>query len=237
MTVQRMFFHAVAIAALGAMCLAQTSTGTGSTTGPSNSMGQEQQGMGQHQPSGANTPSSMNRETGTDHSSTYGTTNKTMKSPDSAFIRKAAQGGMAEVQLGNLAERNAASGSVKQFGNMMVADHSKANKELQRVAREKGITIPASLDAKDKQVKRLLESKHGSSFDKAYVRDMVKDHEADVAEFRNEAENGKDPDVKAFAQKTLPTLEEHLAKAKEIAGEVGVGTVQNTPGAMSSHQK
>jgi putative membrane protein len=257
--VQRMFFHAVAIAALGAMCLAQSTTGAGSTTGPGSSMGQEQQSMGQQstgadnspastspgsnpssgstssghpgssmgqeqqsmgRPSSSNTPSSMSGNTGT--------------SPDSAFIKKAAQGGMAEVQLGTLAERNAANEAVKQFGTMMVTDHSKANDELQQIAREKGVAVPAAMDPKDRQEMKLLESKHGATFDKSYARNMVKDHEMDVAEFRKEAQEGKDPEVKAWAQKTLPTLEQHLAKAKEVEAQIG-NEPGKRPGAMSSH--
>jgi putative membrane protein len=90
---------------------------------------------------------------------------------------------------------------------------------------------------KDKRTSKMLQSKQGADFDKAYIHDMVKDHEADLAEFRREAENGKDPDVKAWAQKTLPTLEQHLESAKQVAGQIGGSdTSKKAAGAMSSPQ-
>src|SRR6202790_2423936 len=120
-----------------------------------------------------------------------------MMSPEHMFVMKAAQGGMAEVKLGNLAKQNGGSDSVKQFGGRMVTDHSQANDELRQLAQQKRITLPSDVSAKDKRLSKMLGSKQGSDFDKAYIHDMVKDHQTDVAEFRNEAENGKDPDIKA----------------------------------------
>jgi putative membrane protein len=145
-----------------------------------------------------------------------------MGSPDHTFIMKAAQGGLAEVVLGNLAQQNGGNDSVKQFGERMVKDHSLANDELRQLAQQKGITLPADVSTKDHQIDKMLESKQGADFDRAYIHDMVRDHETDIAEFRREAENGKDPAVKAWAQKTLPTLEQHLAAAKQVAAQVGV---------------
>jgi len=156
-----------------------------------------------------------------------------LKSPDHEFIMKAAKGGMAEVNLGNLAQQNGGSDAVKKFGNRMVTDHSQANDQLRQIAQQEGITLPTNVDSKDERLTKMLQSKQGADFDKAYIRDMVKDHEADVAEFRNEAANGKDPQVKAWAQKTLPTLEQHLEMAKQVAGQVGA---DKKPGAMSSQQ-
>lgn len=138
-----------------------------------------------------------------------------MGSPDNTWINKAAQGGMAEVELGQLAQSNASSDAVKQFGKRMVDDHTKANNELKRIAADKGITLPSGLDAKDQAVKDRLSKLSGKEFDRAYMEDMVKDHRGDVAEFKKEASSGKDSDVKAFAAKTLPTLEEHLKLAEQ----------------------
>lgn len=159
-----------------------------------------------------------------------------MKSPDHAFIVKAAQGGLAEVTLGNLAKQNGGSEAVKQFGERMMTDHSMANDELRHIADQKGITLPSGESTKDHRTGRMLESKQGASFDKAYMRDMVKDHEADIAEFRREAENGKDPEVKAWAQKTLSILEQHLAAAKQVATQVGARAAKQSPGAMAAKQ-
>ncbi len=136
-------------------------------------------------------------------------------SPDNTWITKAAQGGMAEVELGKLAQSNASSDAVKQFGQRMVDDHTKAGEELARIAADKGITLPTGLDAKNQATKDRLSKLTGKEFDRAYMQDMVKDHRGDVAEFKKEAASGKDPEVKAFASKTLPTLEEHLKLAEQ----------------------
>jgi putative membrane protein len=136
---------------------------------------------------------------------------------DRTFMRKAAEGGKAEVELGKLAQEKAASPEVKQFGERMVNDHTKASDQLKQVAEKEGVTLPDKLNAKDRATKARLEKLSGEAFDRAYMRDMVKDHTEDVAEFRKEANNGKDPEVKSFASQTVPTLEDHLKEAKNIA--------------------
>lgn len=140
-----------------------------------------------------------------------------LSAADQHFIKKAAEGGMAEVELGKLATEKASSPDVKQFGQRMVDDHSKANDQLKQVASEKGVTMPDQLSAKDAATKAKLEKLSGDSFDRAYMKDMVTDHTKDVSEFRMESKDAKDPDVKSFASQTLPTLEEHLKQAKSIA--------------------
>lgn len=139
-----------------------------------------------------------------------------MSSPDSQFIIKAAQGGLAEVELGNVAKDHAKSNDVKDFGQKMVDDHSKANDELKALASQKNVTLPNAVDPKSKAIMDKLSSLHGDAFDRAYVKDMVADHKQDIAEFRKEANNGKDPDVKAWASKTLPTLESHLGMIQNL---------------------
>lgn len=124
---------------------------------------------------------------------------------------------MAEVELGKLAAERASSPDVKQFGQRMVDDHTKANDQLKQVASEKGVTVPDKLSAKDEATKDRLEKLSGEQFDHAYMRNMVTDHTKDVSEFRTEAKAAKDPAVKDFAQQTLPTLEDHLKQAKSIA--------------------
>jgi len=133
---------------------------------------------------------------------------------DQHFIMKAAQGGMAEVELGNLALQNASSQAVKDFGQKMVDDHSKANNELKDLAGRKNVTLPGAIDAKDKATKDRLAQLHGAAFDRAYMRDMVMDHKKDIAEFQKEATSGMDPDVKNWASTTLPTLQHHLQMAQ-----------------------
>lgn len=139
------------------------------------------------------------------------------------FVREAAMGGMAEVELGQLAQERAASDSVKAFGQRMVDDHSKANDELKDLAASKQIDLPAKPDAKHKAVQDRLSKLSGKQFDRAYMQAMTDDHVHDVAAFKREAQSSKDPDVKAFASKTLPTLEDHLAEAKRVRAGIESG--------------
>lgn len=140
-----------------------------------------------------------------------------MTMSDEAFLKKAAQGGMAEVELGQLAVQHASSEQVKKFGQRMVDDHTKANDQLKQVAEQEHVKLPTQPDAKDKATKARLEKLSGKQFDDAYMKDMVKDHKKDVAEFARVSKDAKDPDVKSFAQQTLSTLREHLTLAQQIA--------------------
>ncbi len=140
---------------------------------------------------------------------------KTAASPDQKFITEAATGGKAEVELGKLASERGGSDAVKQFGQKMATDHGKANDELAQLAQQKGITLPTDLDAKHKKLHDRLSKLSGAEFDAAYMREMVRDHDKDVKEFQRESRRGKDPDVKAWAAKTLPTLQEHDQLAKQ----------------------
>jgi putative membrane protein len=136
---------------------------------------------------------------------------------DQTFVMKAAQGGMAEVELGQLATQKASSDEVKQFGQRMVDDHSKTNDQLKQIANQKGIAIPTKLSSKDAATTARLEKLSGEQFDHAYMQTMVRDHTKDVAEFRTESKTAKDPLLKNFVSQTLPTLEDHLKQAKRIA--------------------
>ena len=134
---------------------------------------------------------------------------------------EAAQGGMAEVELGQLATQKASSDAVKQFGQRMVTDHGKANDELKTLAQSKSIMLPTDI-GKHKATKDKLEKLSGAAFDRAYMQEMLNDHRKDVSDFRKESQSGKDPDVKAWAARTLPTLEEHLQMAQSASrGAVG----------------
>jgi putative membrane protein len=134
---------------------------------------------------------------------------------DMKFAREACLGGMEEVELGKIAVQNGKSDKVKQFGQRMIDDHSKAGDELKSIAAKDNITLPTELDAKHKAVVDRFRNMNGAAFDKAYMRDMVKDHEMDVADFQKEANSGMNTDLKDWAGKTLPTLQDHLRMAKE----------------------
>ena len=127
---------------------------------------------------------------------------------DKTFMKKAAKGGTMEVAMGQLAEQKAQSEDVKSFGKRMVTDHSKANDELKSIASKKGVQLPS----KEHTIKW--------TSDKAYVDMMVKDHEKDLAEFKEEASGGSDPDVKKFADDTSKVIQEHLDLVKEIQGKL-----------------
>jgi putative membrane protein len=134
---------------------------------------------------------------------------------DTTFVMKAAMGGMEEVDLGNLASQQAASERVKNFGAMMVRDHTQANNELMSLANGHGMNIASgmALPADMQKDKTNLVAKQGAAFDKAYMNMMVSDHRKDVAEFEKASKNAKDPQLKDFATRTLPTLKTHLDSA------------------------
>lgn len=132
------------------------------------------------------------------------------------FLSKATQANLAEVELGKLAAERGESAEVKQFGQKMVDDHGKANKEVESLASQKGVTLPTYVDAAHKAAKARLEKLSGQAFDRAFAAQMVKDHRAAVALFQTQARTGKDPDVKAFAEKMVPDLQGHLKMAMDL---------------------
>ena len=129
----------------------------------------------------------------------------------------AAQGGMLEVRLGKIAKEKAARQDLKDFGAMMATDHGKAGGELKAVATKNGVTLPTDLDAKHKAIVDRLNKLSGAEFDKAYISEMVKDHEKDGIAFEAASKTAKNADVKGFAAKTLPVIKFHLKKIKAIA--------------------
>ncbi len=144
---------------------------------------------------------------------------------DMSFLKDAAQGGMAEVELGKLAQNNAQDDQVKQFGAKMVQDHSAANNQLAQIASSKGLQLPQQIDRKDEQQQARLAKLRGTEFDRAYMAAMVKDHDKDAKAFRQEAQAGTDPDLKRFARQTLATIEQHDKLAQNIDSSLtGVGS-------------
>jgi putative membrane protein len=142
--------------------------------------------------------------------------------PDASFYKKAAEGGIAEVQLGKLAQTKSSNASVKDFGAMMVTDHTAANEKLQALAAKKNIKLPTSPSVGQMASQTKLEVLSGTTFDKSYIKGMVEDHQEDIKEFQTEASSGQDPDAKAYAAATLPTLKAHLKKIQAIAAAQGV---------------
>ena len=131
-----------------------------------------------------------------------------LSAADKTFMMNAAKGGMMEVEWGKLAGQNGQNADVKKFGNRMVTDHSKANSELMALAKEEGVSLPGA------------KSPGKWKSDKDYMGMMVKDHQADLAEFQKEAQSGTDPDVKSFATKGSKMISTHLKLAQETQGKL-----------------
>jgi putative membrane protein len=153
-----------------------------------------------------------------------------MSSQDHKFVMEAAMGGLMEVELGRVAAQRGTSEAVKQFGQRMVDDHSKANEELMSLASSKGMTLPTTLDEKHQKDVTKLSGMSGAEFDRAYAKEMLSDHTKDVREFERQSTRGGDPDIRAFAAKTLPTLQEHLQMARALPGNEGSGNSNSNSG-------
>jgi putative membrane protein len=139
-------------------------------------------------------------------------TSASLNDKDKDFMQTAAKDGMTEVEMGKMGQKQAKNAEVKKFATRMVNDHSKANAQLKALAKKKGVTLDAEAPKMDKMDE--------ANFDKEYMDHMVKEHEKDVAAFEEEAKDGSDPDVKAWANKTLPTLKKHLELAKQIQSKL-----------------
>jgi putative membrane protein len=139
---------------------------------------------------------------------------------DEVFAKQAAMGGLAEVQLSQLAMQKAHSTDVKQFARKMVEDHSKANMELQRIAEKQKLTLPEKLDGERQETYDKLAKMSGPEFDRAYMKAMTQDHDATVTRFKNESLYGQDPELKSFAMRTLPIIERHDSMAHTDSSKV-----------------
>lgn len=181
-------------------------------------------------------PQSRQQDSTTSRDNRDNTSANTKSSADENFAKKAAQGGMAEVKLGQLAEEKSSNPEVRNFGRRMVQDHSKANNQLKDVTSKENIPVPNEMDKSDQSTYDRLSKLSGDAFDREYARDMVKDHSKDVSEFQKEAKNGKDESIKNYAAQTVPTLQSHLEQARQMEQAVnqtsnsGPGGNGNTSG-------
>ena len=142
---------------------------------------------------------------------------------DQDFVTRAAQGNSAEIELGKIVAAKSKNPSVKQFAQMMVKDHTTALNELQELAQSKNLNFNDDLPDAAKALQAKLSSDTGKQLDKDYMDSMVEDHQKDVQEFTDKSETAKDPDVKQWAGKTLPTLQKHLEKAQQIDAKLNKG--------------
>ena len=195
--------------------LAQQNSNSNSNTNTSRNQNQNE-----NQNSNANTRNS-NANNSNASGEQAGTT--ALSSRDQKFVRDTAMGGMMEVQLSRWAVQKGTSEEVKQFARRMVEDHSKANTELMQLASSKGMTLPTEMDQKHQNNVSKVTRLSGAEFDRAYSKMMLKDHEDAVSDFEKQSTNGDDADLKAFASKTLPALQEHLQMARALPGNAGTG--------------
>jgi putative membrane protein len=136
---------------------------------------------------------------------------------DQAFVRKALEGGAAEVQLGQLAQQKSQSDDVKQFGQKMVEDHTQLGEQMKPVAQQLGVKEPKGPSKKDKELAAKLEGLSGQQFDEAYIQAMVKDHKQDLKEFKFAAQTTQNPNVKQVAQQGVGVISQHLQMIQQIA--------------------
>ncbi len=141
---------------------------------------------------------------------------------DESFFKNAAEGGIAEVTAGQMAQTKGASQSVKDFGAMMVKDHSAANQKLASIAAAQGVKLPDSPGIMQQAEGKELKMKSGESFDKSYIKGQIKAHQETVELFQKEIASGKNPQAQQFASATLPTIQAHLAKINQIAAAAGI---------------
>lgn len=142
----------------------------------------------------------------------------TLSSQDATFVHSAAQGGMAEVAAGTLAEQRSTNTGVKAFAMKMVSDHTKANAKLAAISKSKDVMLPATVGPQNMKMKAALEGLHGTAFDTSYMQGQKAGHTQMEALMKSEIANGKDADLVAFAKMTLPTVEAHLALAEKTLG-------------------
>jgi putative membrane protein len=144
----------------------------------------------------------------------------TMVLKDDKFLMEAAQGGMAEVELSRIALQKTENEEIRRFAQMMIDEHTAANAELEQIAASKNMAMPTEMSKKHRDAMEKLNGLSGAEFDRAYMKQMVKDHQATVKLFEKQADRGTDADLKAFAAKTLPNLREHLRMARSMSGNM-----------------
>lgn len=145
-------------------------------------------------------------------------------SMDRKFMMEAAAGGMAEVEMGRLALEKASSEDVKKYAQQMIDDHTKANEELMQVASTKGVTLPSGPDVKHMALMEKMRGMSGAEFDRMYIKESgVNDHAKMEKLFQKESTGGKDADTRAFAARTLPTVQMHLKMARDMSGSMMAG--------------
>jgi putative membrane protein len=175
------------------------------------------QGMGQPSQTGLNNPQSTTTNNMNTTPNGMNAVPAGETSPeDRVFLKEALEGGMAEVQLGQIALQKSDNADVKQFAQKMVDDHTRMGDQLKPIAQQIGVKIPDGPSKKDKSIIAKMQALNGDDFDKAYMKDMVKDHKGDLADFQSEADHGSNLAVKGAATQDVPIIHQHLQMAEQI---------------------
>ena len=192
-------------------------------------------GSGQQTPSMQQNPSMQGNNPSMQNGAGMNTQEMNSQSAmDKMFVKKALEGSMAEVKLGQLAVQKGTDPQVKQFGQRMVDDHTKLIEEMKPVAEQLGVKVPTELSKKDQATLTKMEALLGADFDNAYIKDMVKDHKADDKDFKQEIANGQNPAVKDAAKQGDQVIESHLQEIQQIAQSKGL--MNGKPNTMAKSQ-
>jgi putative membrane protein len=171
---------------------------------------------------GVSAQATVNADRSATSSSDRNSDNSKLSRADANFVKEAAQGGLKEVKMGQVAKDRGASPEVKAYGEMLVKEHSKANEKLTQIATSKGVNLAKEIEHKHNDMMKDMEAKQGQDFDRMFIEHAVKDHKKDVAKFEKASRDLQDSELKAFAMETLPKLQAHLAEAQRIAKSLGV---------------
>jgi putative membrane protein len=144
---------------------------------------------------------------------------------DKAFISKVAQINLAEVELGKLAEQKG-NPAVKDFGTRMIQDHMQAENDLQQLAEQENVTLPTEPGSEASSIKQQLSEASGAQFNQSYLEHMLSGHKSAIALLENEIEHGQNPAIKAYAEKVLPVVQDHVRIAEDVAGKMGMSGKQ-----------
>jgi putative membrane protein len=206
--------------ALGAVpALAQTSTTTTTTDTGTAAQSGTTTDTGTSTTTGTTTDTGATAQTGTTTDTTQtGTTAGAgqLAEADQTFVEKVAQDNIAEMDLGELAKEKAQSDEVKQFAQRMIDDHGKAQEQLEPIAQSKGAVVPTEAGEEHSKIRAELAELEGEEFDQKYMAAMAEDHQKAVDLFQKQAEEGQDPELKSFAEQTLPIIKEHLTQAQSM---------------------
>jgi putative membrane protein len=155
---------------------------------------------------------------------------------DKSFIDNVARDGQGEVAIAQLAEQKGSSPAVKQLAQRLVADHTKANQQLQQIAEQEGVTPPKGMSQEQSDTRAKLEKLNGAAFDRAFLQGQVQDHQKDVQYFQREANTLQDPKLKSFAQQTLPVLQQHLQMAQQAESQLSSSGSSNPTAGGATHR-